>query len=335
VKLRTIAAMFLKFIPPNSDEKHISRPLKTRSLDAKIDRAVLRERNKSYLSGHYLSLHITVVSVVLAAAGAAAASLIARPVGTHYELFVLWPLWTGSLVAAAVAYGGPMVGAFALPSTIPTISDLLFPLLIGITEFLLFAILVNQVTPVGLDFLVNAWLIIVAVFAFVAGLSVLRARHHYATGINENIYSKDVSTMIERYLRSLDRDSVAAGATAALAAAGAGLRLSDAAKLPAFIFPLIITVLLLLGLRGHSETARMWHDLLPNKLAALHRSPVPAYRRVPQRIPVHRDSRARRRGYSPRWAKAELRSCEAVRPEPAGLYLQRQIRDTYDRGQRR
>jgi hypothetical protein len=249
----------------NGHGKHIFRPPETHSLDAKINRVELRERYKTYLSAHYLNLHITVVSVVLAAAGVAAASLITRPVGSHHELFVLWLLWIGSLAATSVAYGGPMVGAFALPSAIPAVSDLPLPLLIGVTEFLLFTILVKQVTPAELSFLVNTWLIIMAIFSFIALLSVRRARYHYAAAILESIYSEDVAIVVRRYLWSLTRDSCAAGIVTVLAATGAGLRISNTIRWPVFIFPLIITILLLLGLRGHSETAKMWRDLLPSK----------------------------------------------------------------------
>lgn len=247
------------------NKKHQIRSRQTNSLDAKINRAELDERYKTYLSAHYLSLHITVVSVVLAAAGAAAASLIARRVGSHYELFVLWLLWTGSLAATGVAYGGPMVGAFALPSAIPAISDLLLPLFLGVLEFLLFTILVSQVIPAELSFLVNAWLIIMTIFSFVALISVRRARHHYASGISENIYSEDVAIAVKHYLWNLTRDSSAAGILTALAGVSAGLRISDTIRWPAFIFPLVVTILLLLGLWGHSKTAKMWRNLLPNK----------------------------------------------------------------------
>jgi membrane-associated HD superfamily phosphohydrolase len=253
----------------NRRGRHIFRPPEIHSLEERIDRAELRERYKTYLSAHYLSLHITVVSVVLAAAGVAAASLITRHVGSHSELFLLWLLWIGSLAATCVAYGGPMVGAFALPAAIPAVSDLVLPLLIGITEFLLFTILVNQVTPAGLSLLVNTWLIIVATFSFVALLSIRRARHHYVAGVFEKIYSEDVAAVVRRYIWNLARDSCAAGIVMAVAAVGAGLRISDTIKWPNFVFPLTITALLLLGLRGHSETARMWRILLPNKLSKL------------------------------------------------------------------
>jgi hypothetical protein len=261
MKLRTIIGMFLDVVHPTFNGQRSTR--EGDSLEAKIDRIELRERYKAYLAGHYLSLHITVVSVVLAAAGVAAASLITRPMNADHQLLVLWLLWIGSLAATAVAYGGPMVGAFALPASIPSISDLLLPLFVGVIEFLLFTILIRQVTAVGLNVLVNTWLITMAFFALFAELSVLRAWHHYAAGVRDGVYSNEVARMIKQYLRCLLRDSVGAGTVTALAAIGAGLRSSGAIEWPAFIFPLAITVFLILGLQGHSDTAKMWRDFLP------------------------------------------------------------------------
>ena len=77
------------FVHPTSNGQHVARTHQTHSIDAEIDRAELKERYKAYLVGHYPSLHITVVSVVLAAAGVAAASLISQPMGTDHQLLVL------------------------------------------------------------------------------------------------------------------------------------------------------------------------------------------------------------------------------------------------------
>jgi len=264
MKLRTIISMFLNAVHPTFNEQRGIHEREGDSLDVKIDRVELRERYKTYLGGHYLSLHITVVSVVLAAAGVAAASLITRPMGADHQLLVLWLLWIGSLAATAVAYGGPMVGAFALPASMPSISDLLLPLFVGVIEFLLFTILIRQVTTVGLSDLVNTWLITMALFGLFAEFSVLRAWQHYAAGLREDVYSDDVAKIIKQYLRCLLRDSLGAGTVTVLASIGAGLRSSGAITWPAFIFPLIITVFLILGLQGHSDTAKMWRALLPS-----------------------------------------------------------------------
>jgi hypothetical protein len=263
MKLRTLVVTFLDLVHPTFKGELSSGTHKVPTLDAEIDKVQLRERYKTYLTGHYLSLHITVVSVVLASAGVALASLVTRPMGADHQLLVLLLLWAGSLAATAVAYGGPMVGAFALPASIPSISDLLLPFSVGISEVLLFTILIRQVTAVGLGALVNAWLIIMAFFALFAELSVRRARHHYAAGIRGDVYSSDVAALINQYLRCLRRDSIGAGTVTVLAATGAGLRMSGAIEWPAFVFPFAIAVLLILGLQGHSDTAKMWREFLP------------------------------------------------------------------------
>lgn len=247
-----------------------------RSLDAQIDRTELRERYKTYLVGHYLSLHVTVVSVVLAAAGLAAASLVAQPIGRDHQLWILWVLWLGSLAATAVAYGGPMVGAFALPAAIPSIADLLLPLLVGISEFLLFTILISQVTRTEINVIgtwidqtAKSWLVIASIFCLVASLSVFRARHHYAMGVHEKIYSQEVAEIIQQYIKHLTFDAYAAGGIAAIAAIGAGVTISDAVTLPTWVFPVIITVLLLIGLCAHTAVVRMWQEHFSNGQPAL------------------------------------------------------------------
>ena len=258
------------FLHRDSKGPHPGHSSKSHSLEAEIDRFELQERYKSYLFNHYLSLHITVVSVVLAAAGLSAASLIAQHMGAHHQLLVLWLLWGGSLAATAVAYGGPMVGAFALPATIPSIIDLLLPLLVGVSEFLLFTVLISQVNPAPLDSIVNSWLIIMAIFSFVADLSVLRARQLYSIGRREEAYSKEVADMIYRYLGHLTLDACAATVATAVAAAGAGLRIAGFVRWPA-IFPIVITALLTAGLWGHQSVVRMWRrELTPGKVAVYH-----------------------------------------------------------------
>jgi hypothetical protein len=233
-----------------------------RLLDDHIDRAEIRERYKSYLANHYLGLHITVVSVVLALAGAAAASLAARHMGANHQLLVLWLLWAGSLAAAAVAYGGPMVGAFALPAQIPSITDLLLPLLLGIVELMLFSLLIRQITVADFTTIVSRWTALIGLFAILAMLSVLRARHHYSLGIKERVYSGDVLQAVGDYMKLLNRDALSAAALAAISWGGLGLRARHVITGPTFTLPVAITVFLLLGLKGHAGTAGMWRTLL-------------------------------------------------------------------------
>jgi hypothetical protein len=219
----------------------------------------VRERYRTYLVTHYLGLHITLVSVALAVAGVTAGTLLSRHVRSPLDLAVLWVMWLGSAAAMAVAYGGPMVGAFALPSSIPGIGDLVIPLLIGIVEILLFTILA---TLHSITYALNAWLILVALFAGLAGIGVLVAMSHYQNGILKEIYSTDLASFIKTYKRFLRRDATEAAIAAVIAALGATLRISHAITLPVLTFPLLITGMLLLGLCGHELTARMWRTVL-------------------------------------------------------------------------
>src|SRR5258707_3363647 len=102
------------FIQPSTSSAASMRARKIHWMPKSIESS-LESVTKAYLGGHYLSLHITVVSVVLAAPGVAAASLITRPMGADHQLPVLWLLLIGSLTATPLAFGLPMVGHFALP----------------------------------------------------------------------------------------------------------------------------------------------------------------------------------------------------------------------------
>lgn len=239
---------------------------------AEIDLPELRRRSRDYLMGHYLGLHITVVSVALALAGGAAASLMTRHSISAADLILLWLLWLGSVLATAVAYAGTMVGAFALPSGIPDISDLLLPLVMCIIEFLLFAVLIRQVTSFGsLSDLVNTWLVLMAAFGAVALLSVTKAQNHFtavagsvtslADGTNARAepYSESAAVVIRRYIMYLDRDRLGASTTCAASAIGATVRFAGATAEPvAYLFALLVIGLLAAGLHGHGQTAQMW-----------------------------------------------------------------------------
>jgi hypothetical protein len=178
---------------------------------------------------------------------------------SHLDLVGLWLMWFGSAAAMAVYYCGPMVGAFALPSSIPGIGDLLIPLLMGIVEILLFTVLATLRNPVSA---LNAWLILVTLFAGLASIGTLVAMRHYSNGVAGEIYSAELAKYINAYKRILRRDAAEAPVPAVIAAFGAGLRIGHAAKLPVLTFPLVINVVLVLGLCGHELTARMSRRVL-------------------------------------------------------------------------
>jgi len=53
-------------------------------------------------------------------------------------------LWVASLMAVGVVYSGMTVSVYALPSTIPAAVDMFMPFAIGLTEFMLFAVLTTR-----------------------------------------------------------------------------------------------------------------------------------------------------------------------------------------------
>jgi hypothetical protein len=108
----------------------------------------------------------------------------------------------------------------------------------------------------------NAWLILIALFAGLAGTGVLVAMSHYQNGIAKEIYTTELANFIKICKRFLRRDATEAAVAAVIAALGATLRISQAITLPMLTFPLLITGILILGLCGHELTARMWKTVL-------------------------------------------------------------------------
>jgi hypothetical protein len=176
-----------------------------------LDEAWLRRRHESYLSANYITLHNTVVSVTLAVAGLAAGNLIVLPTEfAGYEL-MLRLLWLVSLLATLTAFAGAAVGAGTLPPRIPSILDLLAPLLLGVSECLMFGILARQAQSiVAPQAVMQAWYFALAIFGVSAAVSILRARQIILSGP----YTLDVVDKINRYARGLKYDAAAAGCVA-------------------------------------------------------------------------------------------------------------------------
>lgn len=111
----------------------------------------LPDRRARYFMEQQIGLHGTIVSIALGVAGLAAASLFeVRPADRPFQV-LLWLLWIASLFAVGVVYSGMTVMVYALPSTIPTALDMFLPFAVGLTEFMLFAVLTtplaDQLTP--------------------------------------------------------------------------------------------------------------------------------------------------------------------------------------------
>lgn len=226
-----------------------------RAMARGLSRETLSQRYDTYLADHYLSVHMTVVSLALGVAGLAAASLIAPSPRFGGDQIALWALWLVSLLATATAYAGTMNGAIILPSRIPAVIDLLLPLMLGITELVLFAILAYQATGLSsVRSVLTAWWFAFGVFGIVAATAVSRAIHV----IDRAPYDGALQPAVENYLAGIRRDRMAAGATGALGAAAGTLhavygQLDIAVNCGA---ALLVALALCVGLNSHRLAAR-------------------------------------------------------------------------------
>jgi hypothetical protein len=177
------------------------------------DKAQLRARQDTYLTNHYVNLHNMVVSVALAVAGVAAASLLGLPPTFHAFAPLLWMMLASSMLAVAVAYAGTATGASILPARIPALSDLVLPLMLAVTEFFLFGVLAHQVNTVNSpQATIEAWYLASVGFGVFSSLSVARARGIVRRGR----YSTDLTDTIRQYTRRLFLDATAAAVTAVI-----------------------------------------------------------------------------------------------------------------------
>ncbi|MGW9032668.1 hypothetical protein ACWGQ5_53795 [Streptomyces sp. NPDC055722] len=205
-----------------------------------MTRTQFEERLHTYLTNHYMQLHGTLVSIALGAAGFAAASLATAPRGQADSSGVLWLMWVGGLLAIAVVYVGTVTGAFTLPAGIPSLWDLVIPLLIGLAQFMVFGVLTRTVAPfTNLDTIVEMWLFgMVGVGAFGA-ISILRARHL----VKVSSYEPALNSAMEYYRGRLKSDSMGASLTALISCLGGVLLASgvhlDLAWTYAFVFAVV------------------------------------------------------------------------------------------------
>jgi len=222
-----------------------------------IDRQRLRLRQDSYMVNHYVGLHITIVSVALGIAGVTAASLIAAEGLTINYHLLLGVLWLASLLATVAVFAGAVAGSFALPAQVPSIWDLFLPLLIAVAEFLLFAVLIPQVTdtrPEGIA--VRFWFFCMAVFGLLAVAAIIRARVVFFRAS----YADDVEADIGWYVNRLRRDIAGASAVAAFGIIGGTFTAiySNHAIWIAYCIAGLIAFVLVASIFAHGRTARYW-----------------------------------------------------------------------------
>jgi hypothetical protein len=222
----------------------------------------IRERQDSAgISGHYLSLSVTVVSLGLAAAAAAAANLIAQHPSPGWNFSILWLLWAGGVLGVVVGYGGPMVGAFALPPTIPLVQDLIPPLILGIAEFLVFGAFLGTFTSKpDMSSALEIWFAATCVYGISAFTIVLRARFLYAKA--RQGYSDEVIPALNSYIAYMTLSLSGPAMLVILAVLGELSWQVFHSKLIVSIFLSLILVNFGLGLKFHNVQARPWQALL-------------------------------------------------------------------------
>jgi hypothetical protein len=223
-------------------------------VEPKIDRARIRGRQETYLLDHYLSLHNTVVGVALAVAGLGAASLIGSPKEYSGYQLMLWMLWFSSILATATAYAGAMIGAMVLPAQVPAISDLLIPLLIGVSELLLFGVLAHQATGItSPTAVVTVWFFSFSAFCSLAAAAIWRA----LMIIDPASFTPDISHHVRLYRRSTRNDMIKASAVGLVSLAGGICNtVGGSHKVLEYVIAGAITVGLVMSLVDHSREAR-------------------------------------------------------------------------------
>lgn len=173
-----------------------------------VDRARLHGRHDMYLTDHYVGLHNMVVSIALAVAGIAVASMWGLPSSYHDYVALLWLMLFASLLATTVAYAGTVTGAPILPPRLPAMLDLILPLLLGLSEFFLFGVLAHQVAALtNPGAVITAWFVASSTFGLLAGASVARARSIVRAG---NYDGAELNKVVTSYVRRLRSDVFAA-----------------------------------------------------------------------------------------------------------------------------
>ncbi|WP_199509766.1 hypothetical protein [Nucisporomicrobium flavum] len=99
----------------------------------------------------------------------------------------------------ATAYAGTMIGSIVLPAHVPGVRDLLLPLLLSLSEFLLFAVLAYKITGLARGHVPLAWWSSFMIFGVAVFASVRRARRLVAAGI----YSGQARLVQREYVKRM------------------------------------------------------------------------------------------------------------------------------------
>jgi hypothetical protein len=218
----------------------------------------LAERLDSYFVNHYIGLHSTIVSVAMAVAGLAAASLLGTSKIYHGDYALLWLLWLTSVLCCAIVYMGVLSSVIVVPASIPSAFDLLIPLFLGINEFLLFGVLAHQATGlIRTSAVVHYWFISFAFFCLFSVAGIVRADRLSARGL-----LSEGSEDMRKLHRLLIRDASGAGLLGVIGVAGSIVTNNGRISPLSYVLVAVLLAGLSGGLLGHAKTARLIEDVI-------------------------------------------------------------------------
>ncbi len=221
---------------------------------ADVSADLLRKRFEAYIVDHYTGLHNTVVSVVLAVAGLSAASLAGSHAQYGRSYSLLWVFWLASLLLCATIFAGTMSGSVAMPPLMPTVTDLLVPLLLGVGEFVLFSVLAHQVTGLTKPWsIAEAWFISLTFVCLCAVAAITRAMRFFRSAT----YATEITEPIDDYrFRRLPVDRAGALVVAMIGISGA---VASAARVSwlEYVFGVCTVIGFMFGLHGHAQSAAL------------------------------------------------------------------------------
>ena len=225
-----------------------------------LTRAAVRNRQDRYLLDHYMNLHAALISVAVAVAGLAAASVVVCSGG--WEAALRSGMLVVTLLVTANVYLGLLVGGLLLPYGEPTVWDFLFPLLVGVSEFVAFGLLVVDQHTCGAPSPVPSgqWLCAVGVTCLLASGAIERARHHVD---REDRYAEDLRATVTEYKSRLRCDRHGSLAVTAIGLVGGIVVL--AGWLPEWIVVVAVVLLALIltiGIVIHQQTANCLYESL-------------------------------------------------------------------------
>jgi hypothetical protein len=154
-----------------------------------------------------------------------------------------------------------MVGAFALARSIPAIKDLLPPLGLGISEFLIFAVFIHSFKPrTAISTVLPTWFAAMLLFGLCAFLVIIRARSLYRS--SRASYGDDVLPVLDSYIDCMTLSANGPAVLMIISAIGFSTWLAFHEKVVAIVCAALIILDFAFGLWFHDVEAKPWQSLL-------------------------------------------------------------------------